>query len=118
MRDELAHVIVRESLRRWAIDAPALLAVFDAVGVDADVPEPRFAGEGLRCTDADDQKFIDLAVGRGVHALLSRDRAVLRLAPRARRLGVLIATPEAWLRHASEGGVDRPAAHAAPAAAP
>ena len=107
MRDELAHVIGRESLRRWAIDAPALLAVFDAVGVDAGAPEPCFAGDGLRCTDADDQKFIDLAVGRGVHALLSRDRAVLRLAARARRLGVLIATPDAWLRLAAQGLLDR-----------
>ena len=98
MRDELAHVVARESLRRWAIDAPAVLAVFDGLGVDVGTPEPRFAGEGLRCSDADDQKFIDLAIARGVHALLTRDRAVLRLAPRARRVGVLIATPEVWLR--------------------
>jgi predicted nucleic acid-binding protein len=116
MRDELAHVIGRESLRRWAIDAPALLAVFDAVGEDIGAPEPCFAGEDLRCADADDQKFIDLAVVRRVHALLTRDRAVLRLAPRARRLGVLIATPEVWLRHAAAGSVGPPAAFGPPGA--
>ena len=97
MRDELAHVIARESPRRWAIDASAVLSVFDALGVDAGNPGPVAGGAALRCTDADDQKFIDLAVARGAHALLTRDRAVLRLASRARRQGLLIATPEVWL---------------------
>ena len=48
------------------------------------------------CRDPDDQKFIDLARCIGAGTLLSRDRAVLKLAARARRLGVLILTPTAW----------------------
>ncbi len=32
-----------------------------------------------RCSDADDQKFIDLAAAARAHALVSKDRAVLRL---------------------------------------
>ncbi len=98
MRDELARVVVRESLERWAIDAHAVLAVFDALAVDMGVPPPLGAADCLRCTDPDDQMFIDVAIARRAHALLTRDRAVLRLASRARRFGVLIATPEAWLR--------------------
>ena len=89
----------RESLRRWEIDANAVLGVFDALGVDVGTPPLLGAEERLRCSDPDDQQFIDLAIARRAHALLTRDRAVLRLAPRARRFGVLIATPEAWLRH-------------------
>jgi len=51
---------------------------------------------GLRCTDTDDQKFIDFALAYGA-ALLSRDRAVLKLARRGRNAGLEILTPECWL---------------------
>ncbi len=98
MRDELAHVVARESLGRWAIDADAVLSVFDALGVDVGMPPLLGPAERLRCSDPDDQQFIDLAIARRVHALLTRDRAVLRLASRGRRFGVLITTPEVWLR--------------------
>jgi predicted nucleic acid-binding protein len=97
MRDELADVIAREALKRWAIDAPAVLAVFDALGVDVGSPTLLLAAaESPRCSDPDDQMFIDLAIARSAHALLTRDRALLRLASRARRWSVWIATPEAW----------------------
>ena len=96
MRDELADVIAREALKRWAIDATTVLAVFDALGVDVGTPAPLGAAASLRCSDPDDQMFIDLAIARSAHALLTRDRALLRLASRARRCGVRIATPEAW----------------------
>jgi predicted nucleic acid-binding protein len=98
MRDELAHVVAREALGRWVIDPDAVLAVFDALAVDAGTPPLLGAAERLRCSDPDDQQFIDLAIARRVDALLTRDRAVLHLASRARRFGVLIATPETWLR--------------------
>ncbi len=99
MRDELARVVARESLARWAIDAEAVLAVCDALAAEVDPPPALLcAEEHLRCSDPDDQQFIDLAIARRVHALLTRDRAVLRLASRARRFGLLIATPEVWLR--------------------
>ena len=98
MRDELAHVVARESLGCWAVDADAVLAAFDALGVDVDTPPLLCAAERLRCSDPDDQHFVDLAIAQRVHALLTRDRAVLRLASRARGFGVLIATPEVWLR--------------------
>jgi putative PIN family toxin of toxin-antitoxin system len=96
MRDELADVIARDALKRWAIDAPAVLTVFDALAVDVGTPAPIAAATSLRCADPDDQMFIDLAIARSAHALVTRDRALLRLASRARRCGVRIATPEAW----------------------
>ncbi len=98
MRDELAHVVARESLRRWSIDADAVLGIFDARGVDVGAPPLLGAEERLRCSDPDDQQFIDLAIAHRVHALLTRDRALLRLAARARRFGVMVATPERWLQ--------------------
>ncbi len=98
MRDEFVRVIARDALGRWAIDADAVLAVFDAHAVDVELPGPLGESEHLRCTDPDDQPFVDLAIAHRAHALLTRDRAVLRLASRASRFGVLVATPQAW-RH-------------------
>ena len=99
MRDELARVVGRGSLGRWTVDAPAVLAIFDTLAVETGAPEPLGAAEHLRCSDPDDQMFVDLAIARRAHALITRDRAVLRLASRARRLGVVIATPEMGLAH-------------------
>ena len=49
-----------------------------------------------RCSDPDDQKFIDLALHAGARWLLSHDKAVLRLAAPARRLGLQILPPARW----------------------
>ena len=98
MRDELARVIARPALARWAIDAEAVLSAYDAHGVDVGTPPLPGNGERLRCSDPDDQPFVDLAIAERAQALLTRDRAVLRLAAKARRFGVVIATPEVWLR--------------------
>ena len=66
------------------------------------VPLAGAAGR-MRCTDGDDQKFIDLALGHGARWLLSRDRAVLKLARRARPLGLSVLTPETWSAALSAG---------------
>jgi predicted nucleic acid-binding protein len=50
--------------------------------------EPR-----LRCRDADDQVFIDLALVHRARWLLTRDKALLALARRARPLGTEILRP-------------------------
>jgi predicted nucleic acid-binding protein len=49
-----------------------------------------------RCTDPDDQKFIDLALHHGARWLLSHDRAVLKVANQARRRGLLILPTSRW----------------------
>jgi len=95
MRQELEHVLTRGNLERWQPDVASILATWDklSVAVEAPVSPPV---NPLRCTDPDDQKFLDLALQTGADALLSRDRAVLKLAGRARPLGLRILTPATW----------------------
>jgi len=97
MRDEIEHVLgrgrlgtrwpegpssVRDGWQRWAT----------MVEATTDAPTPL----GMRCTDPDDQKFIDLALRSRAVALLSADRAVLKLARRASAWGLAITTAAAW----------------------
>lgn len=95
MRDELAHVLGRGVVDAWAPDVDRLWESWRLLSEL--VPPPQIAGEAtrLRCTDSDDQKFVDLALG-SAQWLISRDRAVLKLARRAQRLGVRVTTPERW----------------------
>ncbi|MCU0927160.1 MAG: putative toxin-antitoxin system toxin component, PIN family [Hydrogenophaga sp.] len=89
MREELRRVLaypqVIKRLDARALSADAVLAAFDARAQMADTaPKAPYT-----CKDADDQKFIDLAV---VHraALVSKDKAVLCMAKRLATLGVRV----------------------------
>lgn len=96
MLDELLHEFDAPRCVRYGVVREDVLPRVLALGRQV---EPASAGArppGLRCTDPDDQKFIDLALQLGGATLLSRDRAVLKLARRARPLGVEILTPERW----------------------
>jgi predicted nucleic acid-binding protein len=95
MRIELEHVLTYESLSAWSPDRGAVLATWESLARQTAAPTLALA-QPLRCTDPDDQKFIDLALSLPGATLLSRDRAVLKLARRARPLGVIITTPQAW----------------------
>jgi predicted nucleic acid-binding protein len=100
MQEELIDVLGRlhylPTLTRWrARHAPAL-AGLHAWAHPVPAPGPLPFSERLRCTDPDDQCFIDLAVSRRTPSLLTRDHALRRLARRARPLGVAVLTPEAW----------------------
>lgn len=87
MRDELASVLqyahLQARLQRAGQQADQLLAAFDAgvtlLGAAARAP--------CVCKDADDQKFIDLAVAERA-LLLSKDKAVLCMRKRLESLGV------------------------------
>jgi putative PIN family toxin of toxin-antitoxin system len=95
MHDELAHVLGRGVAATWS---PDLGHIFESWRMlSEEVMPPNASGEAtrLRCTDPDDQKFIDLALA-GARWLVSRDRAVLKLGKRAGRLGVQFLTPERW----------------------
>jgi uncharacterized protein len=94
MRSEVAHMVSHPDLRRWAPDAPAVLATCDRLARWS--PEPPAAPPGLRCRDPDDQVFIDLAIQRKARWLVTRDRALLALARRARLQGLLIVKPAGW----------------------
>lgn len=95
MRDEIEHVLARGLRGVWPGNASTVTAAWArcAAIVEAD---GRPAPPGLRCTDADDQKFIDLALQVRACALLSADRAVLRLARHGRVHGLEISTVERW----------------------
>lgn len=102
MRVELAHMLRHRDLARWERDADAALALFDGLTLPVQAPAT-LAVPGLRCRDADDQGFVDLAVTRRVAWLFTRDRALLALGRRARAHGVSIVTPSEW------AGSDAPA---------
>ena len=78
MREELACVLAYESLvarMNTADTSPQhVLDAFDTHARLVDAPPP----SRITCRDADDQKFIDLAVAHGAR-LLSKDKAVLAL---------------------------------------
>lgn len=98
MRDELAHVLARGFPEKWTTSREHVLTCFDRHAVLVAVEPPRAAlSRALRCSDPDDQKFIDLAVGVGARWLVSRDRAVLKLRRTAWTLaGVHIVRPDEW----------------------
>jgi uncharacterized protein len=117
-RDELAHVLARRAALtgpaacRWMAQtsAPTVLQRWcDAHGMSPDADDtaaPQHEALPItttplsltttQCTDPDDQKFIDLAIHQRVDALLTRDKAVLKLARRLQAHGVVVATPERW----------------------
>ena len=96
MRDELAHVLARGALDHWQPDLPALWSGWDRHCIEVPPPAATDPVSRFRCTDPDDQKFIDLAVSNAACLLLSRDRAVLKLARRLREVAVNVVTPTAW----------------------
>jgi putative PIN family toxin of toxin-antitoxin system len=108
MRGELAHVLARGLIRgRWPGNAESTLRGWDRW---ASVVEPTAAAalNAPRCSDRDDQMFIDLALGVRARFLVSRDRALLKLARRATPLGVTILTPERWTAPALDSPALKP----------
>ena len=97
MREELAHVLARGSLAKWRPDLTALWARWDQHCTEVPAAPALGPSAALRCSDPDDQKFIDLAVTCKARWLLSHDRAVQRLTRRLRERGVTVTTPAAWL---------------------
>ena len=94
MREELEQVLTRDHLLSRQTDPLFAMATWDSwarIVAPASIAQPGT----LRCTDPDDQKFIDLALQLGA-VLLSRDRAVLRLARAGRARGIDIMTAASW----------------------
>lgn len=89
MREELKRVLdypqLQPRMAFYGTTAAQVLASFDAHATLCEVaPKAVFA-----CKDADDQKFIDLAAAHRAQ-LLSKDKAVLRMARRLKTLGVTV----------------------------
>mgnify|MGYP000066257805 CR=1 FL=1 len=83
----------------FALGEPAIAANLAAIGQLARF----FAGAGTgtllpRCTDPDDQKFLQLASAAKADALITRDKALLKLGGRTRRAcGFSIDAPRDWV---------------------
>ena len=89
MREELARVLaypqIVKRLTARALPADTVLANFDRhVQLQPDAPKAPYA-----CKDADDQKFIDLAVAHTA-TLHSKDAQVLCMKKRLERCGVAL----------------------------
>jgi predicted nucleic acid-binding protein len=89
MRDELARVLaypqIAKRLTYRALPAEAVLGHFDRwAQLQPEAPKAPYA-----CKDADDQKFIDLAVAHTA-ALHSKDAQVLCMKKRLERCGVAL----------------------------
>ena len=97
MKAEFDFVAAKGFGERWPVDADALAATWARHGRAVDSPAPPGAADRLHCTDPDDQKFIDLAIAARAHTLVTRDKALLKLARKAlARHGLRICRPEAW----------------------
>ena len=95
MQDELAYVLAHGPLKPAADRIERALTSFEALCQRADLPQV-LPLQRLRCSDPSDQVFVDLALAHRADWLLTRDRALLKLARRARPHGLTIAVPEAW----------------------
>lgn len=83
------------------LDEPAraeAMTAFDALIPLFATPESNDAAVKLPlCRDTDDQKFLELARDARADALITKDKALLKLAGKARRSGLFaIMTPDAW----------------------
>ena len=97
MKAEFDFVAAKGFGERWPIDGEAVASAWSLRGRRVATPPPPGAAARLHCTDADDQKFIDLAIATHAHTLVTRDKALLRLARKAlERHGVRVCRPEAW----------------------
>jgi predicted nucleic acid-binding protein len=87
MRDELARVLaypqIVPRLKFYELAAEDVLASFDQYTRIAEIP----AKAAVTCSDADDQKFIDLAVAHQA-LLLSKDQHVLSMQKRLLAHGI------------------------------
>ena len=97
--NELSRVLDYPQFVQRRVDKAAALATLarlaQQIAPPATTPDARPLPQ---CKDRDDQKFLELAQASGAAWLVSKDRAVLKLAKRiARDFGFRIATPDAFV---------------------
>ena len=94
MLEELLDVVSREQVlrRAGAVAATLTRRVLDAAA-EHGLSRPEAPACAWRCADPDDQMFIDLAAQARAQCLLTRDKALLALAPRCAALGLRIVRP-------------------------
>lgn len=83
-------------LQKWTLDATAQASCIHRFrSIARHVVTPSVSGLP-QCRDPDDQKFLALAAGANAHCLLTKDRALLKLAKARYRLPFHIVTPEGF----------------------
>lgn len=97
MAMELRSALTRPELVRWQPDIACVEAALARWAVLLSVPRLDPGLHCPRCRDRSDQMFIDLAVSAAAPWLVTRDRALLRLARTARPLALAIVAPQRWL---------------------
>jgi putative PIN family toxin of toxin-antitoxin system len=94
-RDEYLIVLHYKHLPLDDESRPLSAARFDQLIKVVAPPE-----SGIRlpvCTDKDDQKFLELARDAGAHTLITKDKALLKLAKRLSKAGMFrVIVPEKW----------------------
>ena len=103
-RAEWMAVLAYPQFKLDALAQAACTARFDALIVCREKPETAPPRPFLpHCSDGDDQKFLELAFDEKADALISKDKALLKLARRNAKCGLFpILSPEAWHRHAAQ----------------
>lgn len=100
-REELRRVLGYPQFARFSVDIDATLAWVDSV---TRVLDP-IAGEAPRlprCSDTDDQKFLELAQAAAARYLVSKDKAVLKLRRRMAQIaGVTVLKPVDFVAQAT-----------------
>lgn len=102
-RTEWTLVIAYEKLGLDADAQAAATAEFDRLIPTLELPPTEGLPALPACRDPDDQKFLELSAASGAACLISKDKALLKLAGKMRRRGGFeILSPEQWIaRHVS-----------------
>jgi putative PIN family toxin of toxin-antitoxin system len=90
-----AHLPLDEGSR------PRSAARFDSL-IKVVAPEPKLVRLPV-CTDKDDQKFLEVARDAAADTLITKDKALLKLARKTAQAGLFrIMLPEAWVKAQAE----------------
>jgi putative PIN family toxin of toxin-antitoxin system len=104
-RDEYLHVLHYPHLPLDDGTRPRAAARFDAL-IRVVAPDSRAIRLPV-CTDRDDQKFLEIARDADAAILVTKDKALLKLAKKTAREGLFrIMTPEVWTRDAAQAALE------------
>jgi putative PIN family toxin of toxin-antitoxin system len=96
-RDEYLIVLHYKHLPLDEASRPLSAASFDRL-ITVVAPEPKLVRLPV-CTDKDDQKFLEVARDGAADILITKDKALLKLARKTANAGMFrIMVPEAWLK--------------------
>lgn len=96
-RTEWTLVLAYDRLKLDAAARAQAMADYDRLIAVLDLPAAELPALPI-CKDRDDQKFLELSAASGAACLISKDKAVLKLAGKMRRRGGFeILSPDQWL---------------------